>query len=119
MDLNNVQFQYHVNNDKKKHELTAFFAGRPDMELGRMDWHTEAGHNPHNPEHKWDAGEVSWLRTEKEFRRKGVATAMFNHAKELDPSVKHSTTRTNSGDKFAKSTGDPVPPLKNRIQFRD
>lgn len=49
------------------------------------------------------------------FRRKGVATAMWNHAKDLAKTDKnisypiHSTFRTHEGDVWANSTGDFVP----------
>ena len=72
------------------------------------------------------AGFMSWGDGEEEgplesidvptnFRRKGVATAMWNHAKSLaktDKSISypiHSTFRTREGDEWAKSTGDFVP----------
>jgi hypothetical protein len=55
-------------------------------------------------------------------RRKGVATGMWNHAQNVAdsaagkgvnkriPMVEHSQNRTESGDAWAKSTGDGVPP---------
>lgn len=100
--LNRLQFKYHVNDTAGKHELTAFLPGNPEYEMGRMDWHTGA---------KRPAGEVSYINVPEELRRHGIATAMYNQAKEFDPSVHHSENRTPLGDKWAKKQGDPVPPL--------
>jgi len=61
------------------------------------------------------SGEVHHVDTEPDYQRKGVATQLLNVAKSVasstgKPAVKHSTRRTDSGDAWAKSTGDPVPP---------
>jgi GNAT superfamily N-acetyltransferase len=41
-----------------------------------------------------------------DHRRKGVATGMWNYAKQNGFSLKHSQTRTEDGDSWAKSVGD-------------
>ena len=61
------------------------------------------------------SGEVHHVDTKPDYQRKGVATQLLNVAKFVasstgKPAVKHSTRRTDSGDAWAKSTGDPVPP---------
>ena len=61
------------------------------------------------------SGEVHHVDTKPDYQRKGVATQLLNVAKSVAsstgrPDVKHSTRRTDSGDAWAKSTGDPVPP---------
>ena len=45
-------------------------------------------------------------------RGKNIAQAIWAEAKKLEPGLQHSEYRTPSGDKFAFSTGDVVPPLK-------
>ena len=49
--------------------------------------------------------------------RKGIATGMYNYAKQLGLDVKHSENRTQSGDAWAKSTGDPLPENKGVSDF--
>jgi hypothetical protein len=44
-------------------------------------------------------------------RGKNIAQAIWAEAKKIEPELKHSEFRTPSGDKFAYSTGDVVPPL--------
>jgi len=60
-------------------------------------------------------GAIAELRTRPDVRRRGVATAMFNHAQQYDPPAKHATQRTPEGNAFAKSTGAYVPRLKKDI----
>ena len=59
-------------------------------------------------------GEVKDIRVGEPFRRKGVATGMWNYAKKQGLNPEHSDSRTPEGDKFAESTGDYVPD-NNRI----
>ena len=70
------------------------------------------------------AGEMSWdhrgvlqqIQVDPNWRRKGAATKMWRYAQGLSqakpnaiPAPVHSEERTPKGDKWAKSTGDPVP----------
>ena len=70
------------------------------------------------------AGEMSWdhrgvlqqVQIDPNWRRKGAATKMWRYAQGLSqakpgviPAPAHSEERTPAGDKWAKSTGDPVP----------
>lgn len=92
------------------------------------DLHTlQATHEPTQQPAGFMSWGVSWNQQEggegvlnsidvyPKFRRKGVATAMWNHAKGLarkDKNISypiHSTFRTREGDVWAKSTGDFVP----------
>jgi GNAT superfamily N-acetyltransferase len=59
---------------------------------------------------KWDAttGETRDVQVEPEHQRKGLATAMWNHAKEVAP-IRHSGTRTPEGDAWAKTVGGKLP----------
>lgn len=70
------------------------------------------------------AGEMSWdhrgvlqqIQVDPSWRRRGAATKMWRYAQGLAqakpnviPAPVHSEERTPKGDKWAKSTGDPVP----------
>jgi len=64
------------------------------------------------------AGEINDIWTRDDHRRKGLATFMYGYAKKMsesDPTVAppvHSTHLSDAGEKWAKSTGDPVPKRK-------
>lgn len=54
-------------------------------------------------------GDVKDIRVGEPFRRKGVATGMWNYAKQQGLNPEHSDSRTKEGDAWAKTTGDPLP----------
>jgi hypothetical protein len=54
-------------------------------------------------------GTLNELNVNPEHQRKGLATAMWDHAKSLGINPQHSNVRSRQGDAWAKSTGDPVP----------
>ncbi len=58
------------------------------------------------------AGEVNWLYVDEEFRRKGVAKAMWDAALASPAPVKpvHSPTRSDDGDAFARAVSPGVAP---------
>lgn len=77
----------------KEHEITAHHKG---AQIGFLNW----------------SGGVNDIQVAKEHQRKGVATAMWNWAHTLADKhpgdilhPEHSTHRTPSGEKWAKSTG--------------
>lgn len=43
------------------------------------------------------------------FRRNGIATALFMMAREMYPDIHHSAMRTNDGEAWALSLGEPLP----------
>lgn len=49
------------------------------------------------------AGAVHQVYVSKPYRRKGVATEMLNHAREIHPDLKHSTALHPDGAAFAKA----------------
>jgi GNAT superfamily N-acetyltransferase len=61
-------------------------------------------------------GTVHDVTVDRDHEGKGIATAMWNHAKSLyasgriDVEPKHSSATTEEGYRWAMSTGDPVPP---------
>jgi len=72
------------------------------------------------PDDSWPvkAGEINDIWTRDDHRRKGLATFMYGYAKKMsesDPTIAppvHSTHLSDAGEKWAKSTGDPVPKRK-------
>ena len=72
-----------------------------DTQVGQLHQHTD--------------GEVSSVEVHPQHRRQGVATKMWSMVEGLSkqvpgiPAPKHSTARTASGDKFAKSIGGELP----------
>lgn len=98
--LSKVQFNL-TQSEKEpwtEHKLTANLGGK---EVGYLHW--------------GNAGGVIDVNVDKEHRRKGIATGMWNHALSLAgstgpegvrvPTVEHSSHRTKSGESWAKSTG--------------
>ena len=74
-------------------------------------------------------GHVSSVETHPELRRQGIATELWNTARELHanmsgvPEPKHSVSRTTAGNKWAKAVGGEVPKLEggrvvSQRQFR-
>lgn len=57
----------------------------------------------------WNDSTISKVQVAEKWQHKGMATQMYNKAKEFTPDLKHSDNRTDAGDAWAKSTGDPVP----------
>jgi hypothetical protein len=54
-------------------------------------------------------GDVKDIRVGEPHRRKGVATGMWNYAKQQGLNPEHSDSRTKDGDAWAATTGDFVP----------
>jgi ribosomal protein S18 acetylase RimI-like enzyme len=92
----------HNLDDTGHHVITATHKGN---EVGFLDWyHT--------------GGKIYDIGVKDEHQRKGVATNMYNYAKELSSSDKniteprHSETRTDEGDQWARSLGERLPKLE-------
>jgi GNAT superfamily N-acetyltransferase len=74
----------------------------------------EAGKNGNYGHLTWDAntGNIEEIFVPEKHQRKGIATAMWNHAQQLSsetgitPPV-HAPARTPEGDSWAKSVGGP------------
>lgn len=56
-------------------------------------------------------GEIGYVHTHDDYRHQGIATALFNAAKDsgVRPSPKHSSQRTDDGDAWSKSVGGRRP----------
>jgi len=64
-----------------------------DGQIGHIQW-------------KPNAGVIEMIQVNEKHRRKGVATAMYNYAKSLDPNIKMSRVRTPAGDAWRQSMPD-------------
>lgn len=69
-------------------------------EVGRIYWHDSNG-------------EIEKLWVDPMHRRKGIATALWEHANGAPgPTPQHSAWRTDDGDAWAKSFNTPLPERK-------
>lgn len=104
------------------HRVTARHTGTGHV-VGNLDWgdQTEDG-----SEYKdGDSNRIRDVYVDIEHRRKGLATAMFEHAHELSkkhgfiPYPEHSPNRTDMGDAWAKSTGHHYPEREQNSDAND
>ena len=64
----------------------------------------------------WNAERIGGLGVQEEHRRKGIATGLWNKAKEVAkqnkdiPKPRHSPERTDAGDAWARKVGGKLPP---------
>lgn len=61
-----------------------------------------------------DGMRVMWLDVHPNHRRKGIATGMWNYAKQQGYNPVHSSQRTPDGEAWAKSLDGPLP--ENRLE---
>lgn len=54
--------------------------------------------------------EITYVFIYSTHRRRGIATELLRRAREIEPRIVHSPVRSYSGNEWAKSTGDPLPP---------
>jgi len=91
------------------------------VQVAKQNTFHDAGHMD------WDgSGKLEEIHVDTNFRRKGVATKMWNVAKAYSatssgaiPHPTHSNERTFEGDQWAKSTGDPVPKNEHPSNWPD
>ena len=75
--------------------------------IGWIDWGVS---------HWWsDVHEPTKILVEDRYRRRGIATALWREAQRHDPTLEHSEVRTDSGDAWARSTGDRL----SKYRFSD
>jgi GNAT superfamily N-acetyltransferase len=81
--------------------VAAFVPGREDP-IGHIDWMTDyhidgalgSGEIPPKP------GEVGTVEVHPDYQRAGVATALFDHARSINPEVHHSENLSPAGRKW-------------------
>ena len=72
----------------------------------------------HHEEWPTEVGELNHIIVRNTHKRQGIASFMYGYAKKMSESDStiappvHSTHRSDEGDDWAKSTGDPVPPRR-------
>ena len=105
-NLHGVQFRFHKGNPKSpigretRHKVSAEMG---DEEIGRLEWYSRGNMV------------ISDIFVEEPYRRRGVATGMWNHAHEVAKSTRgvqpprHSSDRTDSGDAWARSVSKRLP----------
>jgi len=76
------------------HELEAHSSAAGDV-IGYLAW-------------RKTGGEIADVSVDEPYRRRGIATGMFNHAKSLRgvAKIKHSPAQTRVGNAWAKAVGN-------------
>lgn len=78
------------------------------VQVGKMAWTVARRDSVLRPNH----GEIEQVFVEADWRRLGIATALLAEVRRrCRYAIKHSPFRTTSGDAWAQSTGDVLPPL--------
>lgn len=104
------QFVHDAPEHHYEHTLIAYPQGvtpsqNPSNHIGYMSWVK-------------GSGIVSDVMVKPNFRRQGVATALWNEANKIAqqtptvPAPRHNSMRSRVGDQWARSVGGEVPPLK-------
>jgi len=94
-------FRYSVEHNTAIEGHAVVSAQHPDgREVGFMELGPDSGRGRR----------VMDVQVHAEHRRKGVATGLWNHAKEQGLDPVHSSERTKAGDRWAQSVGDYYPP---------
>lgn len=97
------RYPYNTRNFDKPHRV---LANREGSTIGHISWSPR------------EDGTITDIFVEAPYRRRGVASELFNRATHLSsqfldvPSPIHSTRRTAAGDLWAKSVGGDVPELE-------
>ncbi len=119
----NVQARYY-HPDNQKDPVTGKLV--KDAEGNTVKVAKQATFNDAGYMHWEDSGKLEEIHVDTNFRRKGMATKMWNVAKALSaakpgviPAPTHSNERTLEGDQWAKSTGDPVPKNEHPSSWPD
>lgn len=97
-------------NNADFHGVDISIAGHEDVDSALEaggPWTIEAHHNGERIGYLEGAGEVNDVWVHPDYRRKGIASAMYRKATQLG--MTHSTMRTDEGEAWAKSTPDYFP----------
>lgn len=88
-------YQHHP---RQGNEYPSVSAHHGDQEVGRLTWSQGAAF-PFDLTN----GEVQDVHVHPDHQRRGIATEMFNRAKQHDPDVRHSDNLTEAGSEYADS----------------
>jgi GNAT superfamily N-acetyltransferase len=97
-----MTFRHETHLDGRLHHMIAEHPDAPHQEMwgnhvGRITW--------------WgNDGEVANLHVEPQYQRRGVATELWNRAKQVQPDLKHSDEQTEEGQAWAHTTASYTPP---------
>jgi hypothetical protein len=86
-NLNGVQFRTHISDEGN--EVTAH--APEGHEVGHLNWHP--------------SGEMGSVFVNKDMRRQGVASEMWNRAKVVTPGLQHSVKQSPDGGAWAGAVG--------------
>lgn len=102
MELNSIQFKYQDNG--VYHTIHAHNGDPtdPTTRVGTIDWVKPTKKAARATE--MEPGEVAGVWAQPQ--RQGIGTALWQHAKEMDPKIRHSSSQTKRGAAWAKKVGD-------------
>ena len=96
-DYNMVYSTHDYGERKPHHVIRAYHPSSPEH-VGEMVW---SGAHPKHP--------IANIEVHPDHGRRGLATAMWRWGQTMTPRPTHSSDRTDAGNAWSKSTGDPVP----------
>lgn len=107
-----LHFKIHeATGDRRYHKIDAHVPGRKEP-IGSMMW--DAIGDEDDPDTL--PGEVFGLRVEPEYRRRGIANAMWDHATaNVSPAPEHSPVQTEEGAAWARQTTAAHPMPTSRV----
>lgn len=93
--LSNVQFSG-PHEDPEDSHATRVTASHPAWgQVGQLSWyHDQLAHD--------EKHSIAYVKTEPEHRRQGIATALYDHAKALEPALHHARTLSEDGERWAR-----------------
>jgi glutaredoxin-like protein NrdH len=94
-----ITFHYHETDETAPPTIyaPAIEARHDGKTVGKLEWFGEHEANPNLPH-----GEINMVEVHPDYRRHNIATTMFDHARRIDPAVKHSPGKTNLGQSWAE-----------------
>lgn len=69
--------------------------------------------------HGVNAGRVNSLWVEPDYRRQGIGTQLYEHAKVVSPDIEHSVERSDAGDAFVRSVDPHAAKRRKRESTKD
>lgn len=78
--------------------VAAFLPGHPGP-VGYIDWHVDGDINE-GPHGFAQPNEVHMIEVHPDYQRHGVATALYDHARALNPDLRHSKDKTPEGESW-------------------
>mgnify|MGYP000919604390 FL=1 len=97
----NITFKYHPDDSTIEGTMAegVFYAPAVSAHIGNDPDHI--GYISWFGDDYLDPDEVSMIEVDPHYRRSGVATALFDHAKKMNPKVHHSTDQTDLGHSWS------------------